>query len=77
MVRAKLKLRSIEEDHYRQKTLRFSAEYDSTIPEDRRFQQPTPTASPESRIDNPPPLEQSKPGDTYYVDFTPGPKPGS
>ena len=53
------------------KRLKFSSQYDDTIPEDLRFQQATPSASAEFLIDNPSALAMFEIGKTYYVDFTP------
>jgi hypothetical protein len=72
-VRAKLTLTAVIETMYG-KSVRFSAQYDSSIPEDQRFQKATPSASAEFQIDNPAALEQFKLGDAYYVDFSPVPK---
>jgi hypothetical protein len=78
-VRAKMCLQSITEETYRPgsstKYLNFSSQYDTSIPEDQRFQKATPSASAKFQIDNPAALEQFVPGEYYYVDFTPAPKP--
>ena len=55
------------------KKVRFDALYDTSIPEDERFQKATPNASAEFQIDNPAALEQLTPGKSYYVDFSPVP----
>jgi hypothetical protein len=47
--------------------------YDTSIPEDQRFQQATPSGSFEQLVDNPAALEQFELGKSYYVDFTPVP----
>lgn len=73
-VRAKMQLRSVTEEAWGGKTLKFAAQYDTTIPEDQRFQKATPSASAEFQIDNPAALEQFKLGEYYYLDFTPAPK---
>lgn len=70
-VRAKFKLIEITATHWGSKRLKFSCEYDSTIPEDQRFQKATPTGSIEMQIDNPAAVEQFALGKTYYADFTP------
>jgi len=54
-----------------QKRLKFNCEYDSTIPEDQRFQKATPSGSGEFWIDNPSALAEFKLGNYYYVDFSP------
>lgn len=75
-VRAKLMLQSITRVHWSPDTqiLKFVAQYDSSTPEDRRFQKATPSASAEFQIDNPAALEQFKLGEAYYVDFSHAPK---
>lgn len=70
MVRAKLIVSAITQYVYGTK-VHFQAQYDSSIPEDQRFQKATPSASAEFHIDNPAALEQFKLGESYYVDFTP------
>lgn len=75
-VRAKLKLTSISDSKWSKdspthKTLKFTAQYDTSIPEDRRFQQATPSGSCEMAIDNPAALAAFELGCDYYVDFTP------
>lgn len=76
-VTAKLKLVSITDHHWspQQKTLKFQAQYDTSIPEDQRFQKATPNANAEFAIDNPGALEQFALGGDYYVTFTPAPAP--
>lgn len=78
-VRAKLRLTEIRESKWSfqgpsQKTLRFTSQYDSSIPEDQRFQQATPSAYAEFCIDNPAALAQFELGKDYYVDFSPTPE---
>lgn len=70
-VRAKLRLTSITHDCWGQTKLKFDAEYDAAIEEDRRFQSATPTATAEFMIDNPKAVAQFEIGKKYYVDFTP------
>ena len=72
-VRAKLQLVSVTDHYWGAKILKFQAQYDTSIPEDQRFQQATPNASAEFQIDNPAALEQFKIGEHYYVDFVPAP----
>ena len=71
-------LYSITEETYRHgsssKTLNFTSQYDTSIPEDQRFQKATPSASAKFVVDNPAALEQFVPGEYYYLDFTPVPK---
>jgi hypothetical protein len=58
-----------------QKRLKFQCVYDSSIPEDQRFQEATPSGTAEFWIDNPAALTQFKLGENYYIDFTSVPKP--
>ena len=70
--RAKLKLsQETVYDVGTGKTLKFTTEYDDTIPEDQRFHKFTPTGSFEMFCTNPVVLEQCKLGQKFYVDFTP------
>lgn len=71
-VRAKMVLTSITEHNWGPgaKTLKFSTQYDASIPEDQRFQKATPSGSAEFQIDNPAALQQFTLGKSYYVDFT-------
>lgn len=72
-IRSKMQLTEIHNLHWSptMKRLKFQATYDSTIPEDQRFQMATPSASAEYLIDNPAALAQFTMGEYYYVDFTP------
>lgn len=74
-VRAKMQLRSVTEEAWGGKTLKFGCQYDTSIPEDQRFQKATPSGEASFQIDNPAAVEQFKLGDYYYADFTPAPKP--
>jgi hypothetical protein len=75
MVRAKFKLTSItEHDGYGAKTLKFTVQYDMSIPEDVRFAKATPCGTLEMYVDNPVALERLKLGEQYYLDFTEVPK---
>lgn len=47
----------------------FTAEYDPSVPEDRRFSLHTPSAQLTMYVDNP--AVAFEPGATYYLDFTP------
>lgn len=68
-VRAKMVLTTIADHNWGGKTLKFSTQYDATIPEDQRFQKATPSGSIEMQVDNPAALEQFALGKSYYVDF--------
>lgn len=72
MVRALVHLDSITpHEGYPTKTLKFSARYDDTIPEHKRFQKATPSGHIELNVDNPDAIVHFEPGKHYYVDFSP------
>jgi hypothetical protein len=48
---------------------RFTAQYDTTLPEDQRYAQATPSGTLQISVDNP--LVTFEPGKAYYLDFTP------
>lgn len=72
-VRAKFQLQSATQHswHPNAKTLKFSAVYDTRIPEDQRFQEATPSGTFEMLCTNPAALEQFELGESYYFDITP------
>jgi hypothetical protein len=70
-VRAKFQLVSIEEHAFGGKTLKFSAQYDDRIPEDRRFMKATPWGEFSMCVDNPDALKQFENGKFYYLDMAP------
>lgn len=72
-VRAKFKLDSITAHSWRPsaRTLKFSAQYDTSIPEDQRFQEATPSGSFEMLCTNPAANDQFELGKNYYFDITP------
>lgn len=74
-VRALMKLTS-EKSHagWEAKELTFTAEYDTTIPEESRFWEATPTGSITMTVTSKAALEQFKLGEKYYVDFSPAPR---
>lgn len=76
-VRAKLRVERITSVQWGatepQVTLRLVTQYDSSIPEDQRFQKATPTGYCELQIDNPAALAQFTVGKAYYLDFTEAP----
>ncbi|MGW1801528.1 hypothetical protein ACWCQN_37835 [Streptomyces sp. NPDC001984] len=51
------------------RTYRFTAMYDTSIPEDQRYAQATPSGSLQIQVDNP--AVSFEPGRSYYLDFTP------
>jgi hypothetical protein len=69
-VRAKLRCTSVTNHaDMTARTFEFTAQYDTSIPEDRRFQQYSPSATFKTLVDNP--AIDWQPGKSYYVDFTP------
>jgi len=73
MVRGKFILTEIASRNYSPngRALKFSAQYDNTIEEDRRYAESTPTAQVEMFVDNPAALAQFDLGKAYYFDITP------
>ncbi|PXW23424.1 hypothetical protein [Paraburkholderia caballeronis] len=74
-VRAKFRLSDITEHHWPwsktpAKTLKFTADYDPSIPEDQRFQEATPQGNFEMLCTNPVALAQFELGKSYYFDIT-------
>jgi hypothetical protein len=55
-------------------TAKLTAEYDSALPEDRRFAQSTPTGTLEIFVTNPKVEEFFAPGEAYYLEFEKVPK---
>lgn len=53
------------------KIVTLSAQYDMSIPEDRRFQKATPWGEINLHIDNPAAVDQLKIGKAYYIDMSP------
>jgi hypothetical protein len=78
-VRAKFTLASITHHMWsgESKTLRFQAQYDTSIPEDQRFQKATPSGHFEMQCDNPAALAQLEMGKAYYFDITPADPPAA
>lgn len=66
-MRAKFQLIEIANTLWGARRLKYAAMYDTTIPEDQRFQKATPSATIEMLLDNPE-VEVAL-GDYYYVDF--------
>ena len=71
-VRAKFRLETVATHSWAAdaRTLKFSALYDSTIPEDQRFQKATPSGVFEMMCTNPTALAQFELGKAYYFDIT-------
>ncbi|WP_395119651.1 hypothetical protein ACFCQI_01675 [Rhodanobacter sp. FW102-FHT14D06] len=72
-VRAKFRLDTISTHswHAGARTLKFSAQYDTSIPEDQRFQEATPSGTFEMLCTNPVANAQFELGKAYYFDITP------
>lgn len=69
MMRAKLKVQEVTDNGYSD-MVKFTTQY-SNNPEDNSFAKATPTGSCQLQIDNPALRGKLKPGQEYYVDFTP------
>lgn len=72
-VRAKFQLQEVTNLHYSPtaKKLLFRAMYDTSIPEDQRFQRATPWGEFSMVVDNEAALDQFELGKHYYFDVTP------
>ena len=74
-MRAKMQIQTITKNSYSE-IVEFSAVYGgSTNDEDNSFSKSTPSGTIKLQIDNKALHGVYKPGDTFYVDFTPVPKP--
>lgn len=71
-IRAKFRVVSVTSHHWNPtaKTVRLQAEYDQTIPEDRRFYDATPTGYFEMLINNPAASDRLELGKAFYIDLT-------
>lgn len=76
MVRAKFMVTEIRQHSYGgdARTVILAPQYDTSIPEDQRYAQATPSGRIEMYIDNPPALAALPIGKAFYVDFTPVPE---
>jgi hypothetical protein len=72
VIRAKFKLTGILNQSWSPtaKEYRFDAQYDPTIPEDRRFSEATPSGTIRMQVNNPAAHEFFNLGEAYYLDFT-------
>lgn len=72
-IRAKFTLHAIEHNSWNKdsRLLKFSAQYDNSIPEDRRFYDATPSGSFEMVCNNPIANAKFELGKAYYFDITP------
>jgi hypothetical protein len=72
MVRAKFKFTGIQTGYSEQsRELTFTAQYDETIPEDKRFAKATPSGTFKMTCDNPAANAQFELGKQYYFDISP------
>lgn len=69
-VRAKFTVRAVKMYSNNFGEVELVALHDTSTPENQRFTKATPNGTLTMSIDNPPALEQFKPGKTFYVDFT-------
>jgi len=78
MVRCKLVLTEIAQvfpGGEKTRRVKFTAQYDASIPEDQRFWDSSPNAEFSVLVNNPVALEQLVLGQAYYLDLTPVPAP--
>jgi hypothetical protein len=73
MVRAKLHLTSVLVMEGGRRRVTFETRYDTSIPEDRRFQKATPTGHMVLDVDNPAVFDFLQPGTDYYLDLSGAP----
>lgn len=69
-VRCKMRLEDVVRNAWGGRKAFFTCIYDSSIEEDKRFQQATPSGSAEFVIDNPAATEQLTIGEYYYFDIS-------
>lgn len=71
-VRAKFTVTEIRQRHqWGGRTIILQPVYDTSIPEDQRFYDATPSGSMEMMVNNPAAIERLALGASFYVDFTP------
>lgn len=69
-VRAKFRVSEVSMYSETYGKVKLQAIHETDTPENERFTKATPNGTIEIYIDNPPALEQFKPGKFLYVDFT-------
>ncbi len=69
-VRAKFRVNEVTMFSETYGKVKLTAVHETDTPENERFTKASPNGSIEMSIDNPPALEQFKPGKFFYVDFT-------
>jgi hypothetical protein len=70
-VRAKFRVGEVTMYNETYGKVKLTAVHETDTPENQRFTKATPNGTVEMYIDNPPALDQFKPGKSFYVDFTP------
>lgn len=72
-VRAKFQVSSVKSYAWNPnaKEITLTPQYDTSIPEDRRFAKATPSGTLTMTVDNPAASEQLELGKFFYIDFTP------
>lgn len=71
-IRAKFEVTSIERFSWGDQVLiKLQPRYDESIPEDRRFEEATPSGNLDMHVSNPAAIEVFKLGKTFYLDFVP------
>lgn len=70
-VRAKFRVSEVTMYNEIYGKVKLTAVHETDTPENERFTKATPNGTVEMYIDNPPALNQFKPGKFFYADFTP------
>lgn len=72
-IRAKFEVTSIERFSWNENQIliKMQPRYDEAIPENRRFEEATPSGNLDMHVSNPAAIEVFKLGKTFYLDFTP------
>ena len=70
MVRGKFQVTKIAKTSYGSTEITLTPNYDSSIPEDRKYAKSTPSGTIQLSVDNPPAVEYLALGEFVYVDFT-------
>lgn len=70
-IRAKFTVTSVTDSGNGGKQVVLSPQYDTSIPEDQRFQKATPSGEFRMQVDNPAAASQLTQGKAFYIDLTP------
>jgi hypothetical protein len=74
VVRAKFTVVEVTQyEHGLGKTIKLQPRYDSSLPEDKRFSEASPSGEMSMYVTNPHALEHLTPGAVFYLDFIPAP----